>query len=80
MIFFHLLFLIQNHDFRYGFKISPLLCLPSPHSVSCLSGVPKETGALDPTINKNKNEVVHVYLIPTHIIPLRAQYMYESGD
>lgn len=51
---FCLLFIFQNHDFRFGYKISPSLATPSLHSVPCLSRLPNETGGLDTTIEKKK--------------------------
>lgn len=49
---FCLLFIFQNHDFRFDYKISPLLTTPSLHSVPCLSRLPNETDGIDTTMEK----------------------------
>lgn len=58
---FCLLFIFQNHDFRFGYKISPLLATPSLHSVPCLSRLPNEKLVISvPPWEKKNNKTVQV--------------------
>lgn len=72
---FCLLFIFQNHDFRCGFKISPLLTTHSQHSGPCLSRVLNETGDVNITM---KMMMIVIIIINCPCLQLQFTYFQQE--